>query len=78
MQMLDRLIGYGVYRVSTDRSHLEAGTPAVKFEVYQTGFDTPHVFTFSKKNHMSEEDMAQVMRSYLRKTSGMAALLGES
>lgn len=71
MQMLDRLIGRGVYKVEEDRSHMEHGVPSFKYLVHQVGYDTPHEFMFAKKNHMSEEDMAAVMRSYLRKTAGM-------
>jgi hypothetical protein len=64
MKMLDRLIGCAVYKVEEDRTANIAGSPAVKFTVYQAGYE-PHEFSFSKANHMDDEHMAKVMRSYL-------------
>lgn len=64
---LERLKDCDVILVREIHGREVKGVPVIKFEVSQKGFKTPHEFTFATANHMSKEDMANVMASYLRK-----------
>ena len=67
MQMRELLKGLNVYAVTDERGITVNGEKAILFRVHQRGYKTPHIFTFATANKMSEEHMADVMRSYLRK-----------
>lgn len=66
-RLVQELSEYGVAAVMVDRDAVLHGERVVQLDLVMTpGQDPPtHVFTFARRNKMSDEQMIAVIRSYL-------------
>lgn len=66
--LLTELDGYNVSELVVDREHTQNGLPAtlVKLNYRINGTLFRHTWSFAKVNAMSAEDMAAVIKSYLK------------
>lgn len=59
------LEGHGVKYINVNRDAVVNGVPSVAVEVYAIN-DVKHEFSFAKANHMGADEIAKVIKSYLR------------
>lgn len=64
--LLERLEEYGISELRVDRDALSNGAPCVEIKANVNGRDVR--ITYAKQNGMSNEDMADVLASYLRRS----------
>lgn len=63
--LYDALQGHGIKYINVNRDASVNGVPSIAVEVYAVN-DVHHDFTFAKGNHMNADEIASVIRSYLR------------
>lgn len=63
--LYNALEGHGVKYINVNRDASVNGVPSIAVEVFAVNGAT-HEFTFAKGNHMIAEDIAAVIKSYLR------------
>lgn len=64
-ELYTALEGHGVKYINVNRDASVNGVPSIAVEVYAVN-EAKHEFTFAKGNHMSVEEIATVIKSYLR------------
>jgi hypothetical protein len=63
------LDGHGVKYINVNRDASVKGSPSIKIDIFTAGegdMHKRHMFTFDKANHMTAEEIAKVIKSYLR------------
>lgn len=68
--LLAELNDYSVSELVVDREHIQSGLPStlIKLNYRMNGTLFRHSWSFAKANGMSAEDMAGVIKSYLKET----------